>query len=91
VEDEIEHGFVNLIILVNVEDSFAKDVHVNVDGVVKKDLVVNVGFVKKKKTNVDKTNVGGVIANVSTPMFKVVGILNALFQIHFLASKDLRL
>jgi hypothetical protein len=49
-----------------VEDNFAKDVRVNVDGVVKKDLVVNVGFVKKK-------HVGGVIANFSTPMFKVVG------------------
>lgn len=55
-----------MIILVNVEDNFAKDVRVNVDGVVKKDLVVNVGFVKKK-------HVGGVIANFSTPMFKVVG------------------
>ncbi len=63
-----------------MEDSFAENVHVNVDGVVRKDRAINVGFVKKKH--------GGVIANVSTLMFKVVGILNALyFKFTFLLPK----
>ncbi len=80
VEDEIEHGYGNLVVLINKEGGSTKGVHASVAIVVQKDLLVDVSLAQRKLyVSTQKglvIDVGltqgrldtGVIASVSTPM-----------------------